>query len=308
MAFDLDTNSTFSLYIGGAVGENTNRGSIERTIESGLVEFNNGFTTADVNIEISISNSTNSTVAVGGIVGYNRGSVLNVSAIGTLSASTADNVGGIIGNNSGTLSGGKTQVYVLGSENVGGAVGYNSGTITSVKVENIYLAGHEITLISGMNNVGGIVGNMAGGSLTSSSFNTRSSVSQSTGFDLVGTTNFGRIVGAYASGTIDFVVSIANIGATDSTFTSNNYAIYDRGEETGTVYVGGTEASLNPSELKETEALVSFSFQREKFQLTFQMTRKIGRELAESLKEKRRRASTYITIPLQMKKLWTSLA
>ena len=233
---------------------------------------------------------------------------MNVSAIGTLSASTADNVGGIIGNNSGTLSGGKTQVYVLGSENVGGAVGYNSGTITSVKVENIYLAGHEITLISGMNNVGGIVGNMAGGSLTSSSFISYYTISQSTGFDLVGTTNFGRIVGAYASGTIDFVVSIANIGATDSTFTSNNYAIYDRGEETGTVYVGGTEASLNPSELKETEALVSFSFQREKFQLTFQMTRKIGRELAESLKEKRRRASTYITIPLQMKKLWTSLA
>ena len=182
---------------------------------------------------------------------------MNVSAIGTLSASTADNVGGIIGNNSGTLSGGKTQVYVLGSENVGGAVGYNSGTITSVKVENIYLAGHEITLISGMNNVGGIVGNMAGGSLTSSSFISYYTISQSTGFDLVGTTNFGRIVGAYASGTIDFVVSIANIGATDSTFTSNNYAIYDRGEETGTVYVGGTEASLNPSELKETEG---FSF------------------------------------------------
>ena len=257
LTFDLDTNSTFSLYIGGAVGENTNRGSIERTIESGLVEFNNGFTTVDVNIEISISNSTNSTVSVGGIVGYNRGSVLNVSAIGTLSASTSNNVGGIVGNNSGTLNGGKTQVYVLGSENVGGAVGYNSGTITSVKVENIYLAGHEITLISGMNNVGGIVGNMAGGSLTSSSFISYYTISQSTGFDLVGTTNFGRIVGAYASGTIDFVVSIANIGATDSTFTSNNYAIYDRGEGTGTVYVGGTEASLSPSELKETEG---FSF------------------------------------------------
>ena len=257
LTLDLDTNSTFSLYIGGAVGENTNRGSIERTIESGLVEFNNGFTTADVNIEISISNSTNSTVAVGGIVGYNRGSVLNVSAIGTLSASTADNVGGIIGNNSGTLSGGKTQVYVLGSENVGGAVGYNSGTITSVKVENIHLAGQGVTIISGTNNVGGIVGNMAGGSLTSSSFISYYTISQSTGFDLIGTSNYGRIVGAYASGTIDFVVSIANIGATDSTFTSNNYAIYDRGEKTGTVYVGGTEVSLSPTELKETEG---FSF------------------------------------------------
>ncbi len=253
LTFDLDTNSTFSLYIGGAVGENTNRGSIERTIESGLVEFNNGFTTVDVNLEISITNSTNSTVAVGGIVGYNSGNVLNVSAIGTLSASTSNNVGGIVGNNSGTLSGGKTQVYVLGSENVGGAVGHNSGDISFVKVENIYLAEHEITLISGINNVGGIVGNMAGGSLTSSSFISYYTTSQSTGFDLVGTTNFGRIVGAYASGTIDFVVSIANIGATDSTFTSNNYAIYDRGEETGTVYVGGTEASLSPTELKETE-------------------------------------------------------
>ena len=251
LRFNLGAGST-TLYIGGAIGENANDGALERTVEEGIVEFNNGFVTADINIGIEVSVSTNLENAVGGVVGFNNGKISNVSAIGLLSCPNLNNVGGLVGKNAKTLSGGKTQVYVDGGNNVGGAVGYNSGKISSVKVENIYLAGHEITLISGMNNVGGIVGNMAGGSLTSSSFISYYTSSQSTGYDLVGETNIGRIVGTYGSGTINYVVAIANIGATDSTFTSNNYAIYDRGEETGTVFVNEKEVSLSPSELKET--------------------------------------------------------
>jgi len=94
---------------------------------------------------------------VGGLVGANRGSVLNSYATGTVSG--YGNVGGLVGENLGTLSNDYATSTVTAERAVGGLVGWNAaGTI-----EDSYATGN----VAGSNTVGGLVGlNGAGASVT----------------------------------------------------------------------------------------------------------------------------------------------
>ena len=245
--FEIGCISDSKIFVGGAVGQNN--GTIKRTIEAGLVEFNNSFATANVNMTISCD-SVNTQSCVGGIVGSSTNLLSNLESVGTITASNFDNVGGVVGNNSGTIENCLSQAVVVGHDNVGGAVGTNSGTISGMIVESLEKKS-GVTLISGNNNVGGIVGNMTGGSLGSSSF--ISYLSDTNAVDISSSNQYGFIVGAQTDGTIDYDVAIADgNGASQFEITADNYAIYKKGNDNPTKSNGVAENKLK-TEIKEVE-------------------------------------------------------
>ncbi|MHB0990509.1 MAG: beta strand repeat-containing protein [Burkholderiales bacterium] len=89
---------------------------------------------------------------VGGLVGYNFGTISNTYATGSVTGSS-NYVGGLVGVNYGTISNAYATGSVTGSSTVGGLVGNNPGTIS-----NAYATGS----VTGSSAVGGLVGNNVG--------------------------------------------------------------------------------------------------------------------------------------------------
>jgi hypothetical protein len=100
---------------------------------------------------------------VGGLVGDNRGSITMSYSTGTVSGEWF--VGGLVGGNSGNLSDCYSVCRVDGDEDVGGLVGNNYGTI-----KTCYSTGN----VTGNRSVGGLVGDN-GGSVTHCLWDTESS-------------------------------------------------------------------------------------------------------------------------------------
>ena len=111
----------------------------------------------------------------GGLVGENRGTIMNSYATGSVEGDDiggGDRVGGLVGQNRGTIKNSYATASVSGDNRVGGLVGENRATIT-----NSYAA----STVSGNNDVGDLVGLNDGGSITNS---------YATGFNaLVGSTS-----------------------------------------------------------------------------------------------------------------------
>jgi len=94
---------------------------------------------------------------VGGLVGYNRGSITSSYSNGTVSGH--EEVGGLVGYNRGSITSCYSTGSVTGSKNIGGLVGHNyQGSITSC---------YSTGTVSGHEEVGGLVGSNSG-SITSS--------------------------------------------------------------------------------------------------------------------------------------------
>lgn len=225
------------LYVGGVAGRNSG-GRIERTIEEGLVEFNNSFASVNATIDVryaskNIGIDAGSVEGVGSIVGLNRyqssaiieemQGIFDVSSIGEINANKFQNVGGIVGQNDGQIIKARSQVYVRGGTQVGGAVGTNSGTLESIIVENLFKSnrnGEENALIVGLGNVGGIIGKMTDGQLNNSSFISYIGQTIVDKPDLISSGEFGLIIGKQEGGIANYVVAIANAKA-------KSYAIKD---------------------------------------------------------------------------------
>lgn len=225
------------LYVGGVAGRNSG-GRIERTIEEGLVEFNNSFASVNATIDIryaskNIGLDEGSVEGVGSIAGLNRyqssaiveemQGIFDVSSIGEINANKFQNVGGIVGQNDGQIIKARSQVYVRGGTQVGGAVGTNSGILESIIVENLFKSnrnGEENALIVGLGNVGGIVGKMIDGQLNNSSFISYIGQTIVDKPDLISSGEFGLVVGKQEGGIANYVVAIANVK-------SKSYAIKD---------------------------------------------------------------------------------
>ncbi|MCQ2121102.1 MAG: hypothetical protein MJY78_04650, partial [Fibrobacter sp.] len=99
---------------------------------------------------------------VGGVVGYNKGTISNVYNTGAVRG--FEYVGGVVGQN----AGGVRMVYnagaVSGDKRIGGVVGYNNGDLS-----NVYNTG----AVSGLGEVGGVVGfNAGGGTVENAYYNT----------------------------------------------------------------------------------------------------------------------------------------
>lgn len=316
----LSAGVTHTLYVGGVAGRNSG-GRIERTIEAGIVEFNNAFASVNVSIVSDyqlgdfVPDSEN-VEGFGSIVGFNRyqssalveeqQGIFNVSGIGEIDAYKFNNIGGIVGRNEGQIIGAHSQIYVRGMNNVGGGAGFNNGTLKSIIVENTFKSSRteeeKAALVVGVNNVGGIVGVMDGGNLESSSFISYISTIQ-TLVDLISSGNYGRIVALQlkdevgaVKGNVNFAVAIANIKVqpadlVETELEATNYAIFKRGNSLEKAELfNGTGSKLEDvdfvgktkNELKETEG----------FEFIFIPTNEIGLKLTEQSKKYEMKAAS----------------
>lgn len=124
----------------------------------GLVGYNTGsISNAYASVDVTGTNS------VGGLAGYNYGGSISY-AYATGSASGANSyTGGLVGYNSGSISYSYATGSVTGTTtDTGGLVGYNSGSISNA---------FAIGSVTGVTNVGGLVGNNASGTYSNDFWN-----------------------------------------------------------------------------------------------------------------------------------------
>ena len=151
----------------------------------------------DLGVECSVSGD----LSVGGLVGWNYGTVSNCYATGTVSGDD-DYVGGLVGVNcDGTVSNCYSSGSVSGTDYVGGLVGGNSG---GGDVSNCY----TISDVSGNDYVGGLVGDNQGNILQCHS---QGNVSASNTSTVYGEGGVGGLVG-FNNGDISECYSIGSVG------------------------------------------------------------------------------------------------
>jgi hypothetical protein len=87
---------------------------------------------------------------VGGLVGYNSGTVSNSYATGSVTGISS--IGGLVGENEGTISNSFATGSVIASEFAGGLVGFNTGTIsTSYAANSVTASGYGVGGLIGSN-------------------------------------------------------------------------------------------------------------------------------------------------------------
>ena len=150
-------NVSGSASVGGLIGENENglisnsyaTGSVTGTNygTGGLVGYNYG--NSSISKSYSTGNVTGADYGAGGLVGKNENSTISNSyASGNVGGE--NNVGGLVGYNYGSIINSYATGNVTGDNEVGGLVGYNEDSTVS----NSYATGNVI----GINKVGGLVG------------------------------------------------------------------------------------------------------------------------------------------------------
>jgi len=144
---------------------------------------------------------------VGGLVGFNFGTIGNSYATGVVAGHFA--TGGLIGANDGTISNSYATGLVTGYTRVGGLLGQNNSAISN---------SYATSVVTGNTEVGGLIG-LNYGALTRYSF------------------FFGAISNSYATGAVTGVSYLGGlVGKNYSGTISNSYAT---GAVTGTFYLGG---------------------------------------------------------------------
>lgn len=185
---------------------------------------------------------------VGGLVGYvdSTSSVTNCSVKGTVTG-TGDIVGGLVGYNAGTITQSYSNATVSGASTVGGLVGSNSGGNISKSYATGNVSGTSIVggfagvnnssgtitmayakgNVSGTSSVGGFVGGLAAASTTTKSYAT----GKVTGTTAVGAFAGKIIAGATVSGNVankgsgDAVVNAQSVG--DGATTGITFAVIE---------------------------------------------------------------------------------
>jgi filamentous hemagglutinin family protein len=168
--------------------------------------------------------SVNGGPYVGGLVGYNLGTISNSYNTGNVSGA-GNNVGGLVGYNLGTINNSYNTGNVSGGRyNAGGLAGYNSGAINnSYSTGNVSGGGYNAGGLVG-NNLGAIsnsysTGNVSGvgyiGGLTGSSSGWIST-SYATG-NVSGSSGTGGLVGFATGGAISNSYATGNVSALNTT-------------------------------------------------------------------------------------------
>ena len=190
---------------GGLVGWNSGTGIITnsyaagnvegRDKSGGLVGSNEGSTIENSYATGNVNQTNIVTSIIGGLVGYNSGTITDSHAEGNVSGQIG--VGGLVGqHSSGSITGSYATGDIFGQTNVGGFSGSNNGII-----ENSYATGD----VEGSDNAGGFAG-----------------------------VNYGTITGSYAEGAVSGYSAIGGFVGVNSTTASGNGEISDS-YSTGTV-------------------------------------------------------------------------
>ncbi len=203
-------------YVGGLVGNNA----------SGTISYS----AADVDVTATgsdIYNNGSLYAMAGGVAGANTGTILQSHASGTVTGS-GNNTGGFVGINSGASAAvvdsyatGKVEVLTGGS--VGGLAGVNVGTVT-----RSYATGD----VSGVSNVGGLVGINANGAAITTAFATGA---------VSGSANLGGLVGLNTQAVISTTYATGSVtgGSAVGGLIGNNYLGNTYGNTVANSYATG---------------------------------------------------------------------
>ncbi|MCW0388962.1 hypothetical protein NB722_003501 [Xanthomonas sacchari] len=249
-----DSNNAFTGSLDGA-----NRAISGLTIARGGTSYvglfgNTGAASRIVNLALTGATVTG-TAYVGGVAGFNAGTLSGIRVTGTMSG-TGNFIGGLSGyNNAGTITGAQTSGSVVGSGGpysgnyVGGLIGSNaSGTIN---------ASSSSSTVSGGSSVGGLVGNdyqgnysnvQASGSATSTSTATGDHVG-----GLIGNANQSQIQNASASGNVTATTTHAG-GLLGQASTATLTNVQASGSVSGSNYVGGLIGVANRGTITNAHA------------------------------------------------------
>jgi hypothetical protein len=103
---------------------------------------------------------------VGGVVGYNRGAVINSDSTGSVTGE--EGIGGLVGCNYGIVSDSYSTGNVTGGHAVGGLVGQNENEYEWEGIEGTVSNSHSTCSVTGESAVGGLVGGSWGGTVNNS--------------------------------------------------------------------------------------------------------------------------------------------
>lgn len=228
--------------VGGIIGTNAEGKKVENVVNA------TGVTGATKGNDISEN--------VGGLVGYNEGSVTNGRNNGTITGNT--NVGGLVGNNASENSVltnlvNDSSASIIGVKYVGGIAGSNAGTITTGNEEtdktvNLINRG----TITGQQYVGGVAGSNSG-TITNANNDVELNVKDSTATGNDAAEYFGGIAGVN-TGTINKATNTADVNADGATYVGGIVGKNDgtlenmagnSGNVTGKDYVGGVAGQNN---------------------------------------------------------------
>jgi AraC-like DNA-binding protein len=201
-----------------------------------------GYTTGTIKNVTLINPNVSGHFAVGSLAGFSSGTVQNVTVTGGFVDSDRYYIGGLIGWNKGSVTNAWYSGTVTGGDVTGGLVGFNdAGTVTS---------SHASATVSGANYLGGLVG-YNGGAISSSDATgavTGSATSDYVG-GLVGWNNAGTIMNSYATGAVsgrNYIGGLLGYGISGSVINS-----YATGNVNGVIWVGGligwTDGSVSDS-------------------------------------------------------------
>jgi hypothetical protein len=169
---------------------------------------------------------------VGGLVGYNSGTVSNSCSIGSVSGNFR--VGGLVGRNFGTVNNSYSTGSVSGDSEVGGLVGGNEYKRVGMKdIEGTVSDSYSMGSVTGEDVVGGLVG------LNYATVSDSYSTSSVTGEDHVGGlagANQGTVNNSYYSGNVTGEEYVGGLVGSSTGTVSNSYSA---GSVSGYENVGG---------------------------------------------------------------------
>lgn len=244
--------------LGGVVGINngnvqyvdslgvTNGGDSDSSNIGGVIGINKGNLYSAYNESIVSGNSN-----VGGIVGVNEAGKTVTNIVNATSVSGVDksdssddaskNVGGLVGSNSGSVTNGRNNGTITGTNYVGGMVGSNAQGATLTNLVN-----DSSAAITGERYVGGIAGSNAG-TITTGNEETDETVNLINRGTITGQQYVGGVAGSN-SGTITNANNDVELNVKDSTATGDDAAKYFggiAGVNTGTIKKATNTANVN---------------------------------------------------------------
>lgn len=179
---------------------------------------------------------------VGGLVGYNTGTVRNASASGTVAG--LDDVGGLVGLNRGTVSDSRASSSVIGSGlDAGGLVGHSLGP-----VERSHATGD----VTGDREVGGLVGYNV--DVVRKSYATGNVTGDADVGGLVGY-NMIRVVESYAAGNVTGTTATGGLIGFNNALDQQVASAYWDTEATGQSFSDGGGGPLTTAEMTGSAAL-----------------------------------------------------
>ena len=217
----------------------------------GLTGFNDGSIS-----NVSVSGAIAGSFRIGGLVGQNNTgrSINNASASGTVTASGSGYAGGLVGVSSGSISGSFATVAVSGNgastAPFGGLVGWNNGS--SSIIQNSYATG-TVSSGTGSTRTGGLVGQNNGKVFDSYATGNVSGGTQGSG-GLVGYNAIGATIArTYAAGTVNASALVGGlVGSNDGSVAQSYWDTTTSGRSVG-IGAGSTTgaAGLTTSQMQD---------------------------------------------------------